>query len=90
MKSRLSDDLQRSKAHLYVVRYQTLELESTLHRERAVHVKNFFVNIFIGMALFVVATAVVYLYRQQRLLSEKNRILVKKLVVTQEYKRLYE
>ena len=89
LKSQLSDNLQRSKAHLYAARYHTLELETALHQERVIHMKNLFVNVLIGMVLFIVVAAAVYLYRQRRLLSEKNYILVQKIEDAQEYKRLY-
>ena len=90
LKSQLSDNLQRSKAHLYAARYHTLELETALHQERVIHMKNLFVNVLIGMVLFIVVAAAVYLYRQRRLLSEKNYILVQKIEDAQEYKRLYQ
>ena len=90
LKSQLSDNLQRSKAHLYAARYHTLELETALHQERVIHMKNLFVNVIIGMVLFIVVAAAVYLYRQRRLLSEKNYILVQKIEDAQEYKRLYQ
>lgn len=90
LKSQLSDNLQRSKAHLYAARYRTLELETALHQERVVHMKNLLVNVIIGMVLFIVVAAAVYLYRQRRLLSEKNYILVQKIEDAQEYKRLYQ
>lgn len=90
LKSQLSDNLQRSKAHLYAARYHTLELETALHQERVIHLKNLFVNVLIGMVLFIVVAAAVYLYRQRRLLSEKNYILVQKIEDAQEYKRLYQ
>ena len=90
LKSQLSDNLQRSKAHLYAARYHTLELETALHQERVIHMKNLFVNVLIGMVLFIVVAAAVYLYRQRRLLSEKNYILVPKIEDAQEYKRLYQ
>ena len=89
LKSQLSDNLQRSKAHLYAARYRTFELETALHQERVIHMKNLFVNVLIGMVLFIVVAAAVYLYRQRRLLSEKNYILVQKIEDAQEYKRLY-
>lgn len=79
LKSQLSDNLQRSKAHLYAARYHTLELETALHQERVIHMKNLLVNVIIGMVLFFVVVAAVYLYRQRRLLSEKNYILVSKI-----------
>lgn len=90
LKSQLSDNLQRSKAHLYAARYHTLELETALHQERVIHMKNLLVNVIIGMVLFIVVAAAVYLYRQRRLLSEKNYILVQKIEDAQEYKRLYQ
>lgn len=90
LKSQLSDNLQRSKAHLYAARYRTLELETALHQERVIHMKNLLVNVIIGMVLFIVVAAAVYLYRQRRLLSEKNYILVQKIEDAQEYKRLYQ
>lgn len=90
LKSQLSDNLQRSKAHLYAARYHTLELETALHQERVIHMKNLLVNVIIGMVLFFVVVAAVYLYRQRRLLSEKNYILVSKIEDAQEYKRLYQ
>ena len=90
LKSQLSDNLQRSKAHLYAARYHTLELETALHQERVIHMKNLLVNVLIGMVLFIVVAAAVYLYRQRRLLSEKNYILVQKIEDAQEYKRLYQ
>lgn len=90
LKSQFNDSLQRSKAHLYAARYHTLELETALHQERVIHMKNLFVNVLIGMVLFIVVAAAVYLYRQRRLLSEKNYILVQKIEDAQEYKRLYQ
>ena len=90
LKSQLSDNLQRSKAHLYAARYHTLELETALHQERVIHMKNLFVNVLIGMVLFIVVAAAVYLYRQRRLLRKKNYILVQKIEDAQEYKRLYQ
>ena len=90
LESQLNDRLQRSKAHLYAARYHTLELETALHQERVIHMKNLFVNVLIGMVLFIVVAAAVYLYRQRRLLSEKNYILVQKIEDAQEYKRLYQ
>ena len=90
LKSQLSDNLQRSKAHLYAARYHTLELETALHQERVIHMKNLFVNVLIGMVLFIVVAAAVYFSRQRRLLSEKNYILVQKIEDAQEYKRLYQ
>lgn len=90
LKSQLSDNLQRSKAHLYAARYHTLELETALHQERVIHMKNLLVNVIIGMVLFIVVAAAVYLYRQRHLLSEKNYILVQKIEDAQEYKRLYQ
>ena len=89
MKSQLSDSLLRSKAHLYAVRYHTLELETALQKERVIRIKNLFVNVVIGMLFFFAVALVAYLYRQRRILSEKNRILVRKVVDAQEYKRLY-
>lgn len=90
LKSQLSDNLQRSKAHLYAARYRTFELETALYQERVIHMKNLLVNVIIGMVLFIVVAAAVYLYRQRRLLSEKNYILVQKIEDAQEYKRLYQ
>lgn len=86
MKSQLSDSLLRSKAHLYAVRYHTLELETAMQKEHVIRIINLLVNVVIGMLFFFV---VAYLYRQRRILSEKNRILVRKVVDAQEYKRLY-
>ena len=89
LKSKLNDRLQCSKAHLYAARYHTIELETALHQARMTHIKTLLINVVIGMVLFVVVAAAIYLYRQRRLLSEKNRILVQKIEDAQEYKRLY-
>lgn len=90
LKSQFNDNLQRSKAHLYAARYHTLELETALHQERSIHMKNLLVNVIIGIILFFVVATVVYLYRQRRLISEKNYILIQKIEDAQEYKRLYQ
>ena len=90
LESQLNDRLQHSKAHLYAARYHTLELETALHQARVIHIKNLFFNVFIGMILFIVAMAAYYLYRQRRILNDKNRVLVQKVLDAQEYKRLYQ
>lgn len=85
----VNDRLQASEAHHYAARYHTFELETALQKARVIHIKNLFVNVFIGMVVFVVFAVAVCLYRQNRLLREKNRILVQKVEDAQEYKRLY-
>ena len=80
-----SDNLEKARHYATIIEQPPFGRQ----RERVIHVNYLLVNIFIGMVMFVIATAAVYLYWQRRLLSEKNRILIQKIVDCQEYKRLY-
>ena len=73
----VSDSLHKSEAHEYAVRYHLQEEQlKAQEAEAASRLKNF---IIVGcILLFIFAAAVsIYYYRQKRIISEKNRALVR-------------
>ncbi|MBQ8657395.1 MAG: hypothetical protein IJ527_10180 [Prevotella sp.] len=73
----VSDSLHKSEAHEYAVRYHLQEEQlKTQEAEAASRLKSFMIAG--SLLLLVVAVAVsVYYYRQKRIISEKNRALVR-------------
>ena len=73
----VSDSLHKSEAHEYAVRYR-LQEEQLKTQEANAALRLTYVVIGTCFLLFVIAVAIsIYYYRQKRIISEKNRVLVR-------------
>ena len=73
----LSDSLHRSEAHNYAARYHAQEQQLEIQEKQAEAQRSHIISIAVAaIAIFAIAFAV-YFFRQKRIISAKNRVLVR-------------
>ena len=73
----VSDSLHRSEAHDYAARYHAAEQEWEIQRKEAQIERSLIINIALGIGFLFVLMAAIYVYRQKRIVSQKNHALVR-------------
>ena len=73
----VSDSLFKGKAHEYAARYHAQEQELEIQRKAAQIERSLIINIALGIGFLFVLLAAIYIYRQKRIVSQKNQALVR-------------
>ena len=72
----LSDSLMKGKAHEYAARYHDQEQQLEILEKQAEAERSHIVSLAIAVLAFLAIAFAVYFFRQKRIVTEKNRVLV--------------
>jgi len=73
----LSDSLHKSEAHDYAARYHAQEQQIEIQEKQAEAERSHLINIFLVVILLAVLAFALYFFYQKRIVTEKNRALVR-------------
>ena len=73
----VSDSLHKSEAHDYAARYRAQEQQLQIQEKQAEAERSHIVSLAIAVVALLAATFALYFFRQKRIVSEKNRALVR-------------
>ena len=73
----LSDSLMKGKAHEYAARYHDQEQQLEIQEKQAEAERSHIVSLAIAVLAFLAIAFAVYFFRQKRIVTEKNRVLVR-------------
>ena len=77
LSNQLSDSLHRSEAHNYAARYHAQEQQLEIQEKQAEAQRSHIISIAVAVIAILAIAFALYFFRQKRIVTEKNRALVK-------------
>ena len=74
----------------HFARYHALEQQAEAARQKTLAERSQLISIIIAITLLAALVALVWYWRQKRIISQKNRVLVRQIEEAMKYKKMYE